>query len=275
MINYTENIEIEDELILEEIIRKKHEPVKEILKSSQEYIKEDYIYYKNNSKKLQELTPDSRITIQVGEALRDTYKGNPKSLQKVKMLIKKNLPEIVKAKCPYCMISAHSTFDHYLDKSSYPEYALLSLNLIPACAECNSLKRDFLLDKNKKRLFINFMYDELPEYPFLKYKIGYADGKPYLVDIYLEFRTMHPVNEIIENHFKNLHLYERLKDQFENTISTVIEEFKEYSLERTTVVTMLEKRIKVMERTKGLNYWEICILRAILENDAVLDAISN
>lgn len=274
MINYAEKIKIKDELILEEIINKKHEPGKRLLESCQEYIKEDYKHYKNNSKNLEKVNSDSRITIEIGEVLRDTYKSNPKSLQKVKKSIKENLPEIIKAKCPYCMISAHSTFDHYLDKADFPEYSLLSLNLIPACAECNSLKKDFFLDENKKRLFVNFMYDELPEYPFLKYKIGYAEGKPYLIDIYLEFKTMDPVNKIIENHFEKLHLYDRLKDQFENAISTLIEEFKEYSLKRDVVETMIEKRIRVMERTKGINYWEICILRAILEKDEILDDIS-
>lgn len=274
MINYTENTEIDDVVILEEIISKKHELGKRLLKSYEGYIKEDYIYYKNHSKNIEEINSDSRITSEVGETLRDTYKSNPKSLQRVKKSIKENLPEIVKAKCPYCMISAHSTFDHYLDKAGFPEYSLFSLNLIPACAECNSLKKDFLLDENKKRMFINFIYDELPAYPFLKYEIGYAEGKPYLIDIHLEFKTMDPINKIIENHFEKLHLYKRLENQFENTVSTVIGEFKEYSFERSTVETMIETRIRSMEKTKGINYWEICILRAILENNEILDDIS-
>lgn len=274
MINFRENTEINDDLVLKEIIEKKQEPGKSLLKSCEEHIKEDYIYYKNNSKKLEDINSDSRITLEVREELRDTYKSNPKSLQKVKKSIKENLPEIVKAKCPYCMISAHSTFDHYLDKADFPEYAMFSLNLVPACAECNSLKRDSLLDKNRKRLFINFMYDELPEYPFLKYEIGYKKGKPYLIDIYLEFQTMDPVNTIIENHFHRLRLFDRLKNQFETTISTIIDEFKEYEFEKDVIASMIEKNIRVIERKNGINYWETCILRAILENDDILEDIS-
>lgn len=39
----------------------------------------------------------------------------------------------------------------------------------------------------------------------------------------------------------------------EYTVSTVIGEFKEYSFERSTVETMIETRIRSMEKTKGIN----------------------
>ncbi|NMZ01384.1 HNH endonuclease [Pseudomonas proteolytica] len=44
--------------------------------------------------------------------------------------------------CPYCGIPGTMTLDHYLPKAlkAFPEYAVLSENLVPACGECQSAK---------------------------------------------------------------------------------------------------------------------------------------
>lgn len=40
--------------------------------------------------------------------------------------------------CPYCGgIGRPRTLDHYLPKAHYPQFAVLPLNLIPACRDCN------------------------------------------------------------------------------------------------------------------------------------------
>lgn len=273
MINYSVNDLINDNTVLQCIIKNKHEPGKQILKDCQLLVLDDYEKYKNNTSDLARISPDTRITERARDVLKKTYEDNPKALQLMKMDIKEGLPDFLKAKCPYCMISAHNTFDHYLDKADYPEYALFSLNLVPACSECNSYKNRFLLDKNGKRLFINFMFDELPDYPFLKYKVGFADGKPFLIDIYLEFKDRRPVNDIIQNHFETLKLYDRLEIQFESFVSTIIAEFKEYMLDKITVKRVLEQKIIAWEKTRGMNNWEVCILRGILENEDILDDV--
>ncbi|MBE5893668.1 MAG: hypothetical protein E7286_09895 [Lachnospiraceae bacterium] len=274
MINYSVNDLINDDTVLRCIIKNKHEPSKHILRDCELFILDDYEKYKNSTSDLGRISPDVRITLQARDVLKKTYEDNPKALQMIKKDIKESLPDILKAKCPYCMISAHNTFDHYLDKSDYPEYALFSLNLVPSCSECNSFKNAFLLDENGKRLFINFMFDELPDYPFLKFKLGFAEGKPFLIDINLEFRNCNPVNDVILNHFEKLKLYDRLDKQFESFVSTIIAEFKEYMLDKMTVKQMLEKKISAWEKTKGMNNWEVCILRGILENEDILDDIS-
>lgn len=40
-------------------------------------------------------------------------------------------------RCPYCGIGRVSTLDHFLPKASFPKYSVLSLNLVPACRDCN------------------------------------------------------------------------------------------------------------------------------------------
>jgi 5-methylcytosine-specific restriction endonuclease McrA len=50
------------------------------------------------------------------------------------------LPE--SGRCPLCFQRTVSTLDHHLPKSRFPALAVTPLNLIPACSECNRLKRN-------------------------------------------------------------------------------------------------------------------------------------
>lgn len=43
-------------------------------------------------------------------------------------------------KCPFCGLGQASTLDHYLPKSKHPLIAVLPINLIPACKDCNTDK---------------------------------------------------------------------------------------------------------------------------------------
>ena len=38
--------------------------------------------------------------------------------------------------CPYCLVSQSATLDHALPKAVFPEFAVLSKNLVPCCDEC-------------------------------------------------------------------------------------------------------------------------------------------
>lgn len=274
MLTYCFNNEIDDKAVLEEIIRRKHEPGKSQLKKCQGAVLADYELYQNEADNLQRITPDVRISKDSKDVLINTYESSPKALQESKKKIKDSLPAILKAKCPYCMISAHSTFDHYLDKSEYPEYSLLSKNLIPSCAECNTKKGIKICDDDGKRMFVHFAFDKLPQYPFLKYDIDVDDGKIVLKKIYLSFQENEPINAVIRNHYQKLKLFERLKNQFDVEISTIIAEFHEYGMDKKDTVTLLTKRMQASEKTKGINSWETCILRAIVANDDVLSFLS-
>lgn len=46
-------------------------------------------------------------------------------------------------RCPLCGQRLVSTLDHYLPRVSYPTLAVMPVNLIPACADCNKIKHHF------------------------------------------------------------------------------------------------------------------------------------
>jgi hypothetical protein len=43
-------------------------------------------------------------------------------------------------RCPLCGQRTVSTLDHHLPKTHYPVFAVLPVNLVPACADCNKVK---------------------------------------------------------------------------------------------------------------------------------------
>ena len=40
-------------------------------------------------------------------------------------------------KCPFCGFGHASTLDHYLPKAKFPQLAVITLNLVPSCKDCN------------------------------------------------------------------------------------------------------------------------------------------
>ena len=78
---------------------------------------------------------------------------------KIKAKITEIMPSAIKEKCPYCMLSEPGTFDHYIGKGEFPEFSILSKNLVPCCSKCNSKKGEKFLSENGKRIFISFYFD--------------------------------------------------------------------------------------------------------------------
>ncbi|WP_417438880.1 HNH endonuclease [Idiomarina sp.] len=56
----------------------------------------------------------------------------------------KILSKAPNGRCPLCALGYASTLDHYLPKSKYPIFSVTPLNLVPACKDCNTGKRDIV-----------------------------------------------------------------------------------------------------------------------------------
>jgi len=65
-------------------------------------------------------------------------------------------------KCSYCGILRHSLadLDHFMPRSKYPEFSILSWNLIYVCKECNQdYKKSSFLTTDGTRKFLHPYYD--------------------------------------------------------------------------------------------------------------------
>ncbi|CAN7448880.1 hypothetical protein LJR038_004881 [Acidovorax sp. LjRoot38] len=90
----------------------------------------------------------------LGEAtakkLRDRYKSGDELPRFIKYRL--NTLQGLTA-CPYCGLQKNITTDHYLPKQHFPQYAVFSLNLVPACTDCqmNGAKGEWFPGASKKK----------------------------------------------------------------------------------------------------------------------------
>lgn len=109
--------------------------------------------------------------IGVSSALRNLYPGSPghdqtKYIKNLRRKFKKDSYLL----CPYCGRPAFEVLDHYLPKSQYPEFSILSKNLVPSCGDCNDLKDD-IIPGGKDDFFIHPYYDKDLSNQLLKFEI--------------------------------------------------------------------------------------------------------
>jgi len=84
-----------------------------------------------------------RMTKQAASALNQLYDSKASCFSHVKAFRDRASDNL--GCCPYCGLPSNITLDHYLPKSigAFPEYSVLSLNLVPACTPCQTKKSNF------------------------------------------------------------------------------------------------------------------------------------
>ena len=63
-----------------------------------------------------------------------------------------------------------------MPKEKYPEFAVDTLNLIPAYSNCNEKKNEKIVDASGKKTIINFYIDQLPHSQYLFVDFTIIDG---------------------------------------------------------------------------------------------------
>lgn len=263
-----------DRVILRDIIQGKREPAKTNLLSVQDNIINDYLEYYKNRRSLERITADTSITADTAKILNDAYKSG-KVIDSVKAKITEIMPSAIKEKCPYCMLSEPGTFDHYVGKGNFPEYSILSKNLVPCCSKCNSKKGEKFLSESGKRIFISFYFDKLPKNSFLEVVLDIEGAVPYIKDMHTSSNTGTHVDEIIESHFTELELYERYMNPMSNKLSLLISRIEGTKQSRDDIVEVITNEIIALEKIYGSSYWECSLYRAVVSNEDILQYLEN
>ena len=172
-------------------------------------------------------------------------------------------------KCPYCTINRPNTLDHYFDKADYPEYSVFLPNLVPCCSECNTAKGTSVFDIYKKRKYIHFYFDKIPDYQFVFVEFSFESDKNIpKVNIRLVFQTNTPDTIRIQKHFSELQLFHKIKDSISDKLPTIIREISmlKQQSELTEIKYLLNTRYDSLKSTQGANYWETCLYKGILNS---------
>jgi 5-methylcytosine-specific restriction endonuclease McrA len=124
--------------------------------------------------------------------------------------------------CPICGASTPSTIEHVLPKTSYVQYVLTPINLVPMCLNCNHAKLDASIKSYETTPFHPY-FDDFCQLPGMSYKIVDDDFSPiaieYKDDESISFRKfkydmkLYKMDETIEGRANDTvrKIYERIK----------------------------------------------------------------
>lgn len=156
--------------------------------------------------------------------------------------------------------------DHYLPRESFPEYSILTLNLLPACRYCNNKKRT-RYKKNEEHLYFHPYFMKLPAEQFLTVDLTLDSTVALKFDV---DRTSHgEVFDILRRQFDDLSLGDRYRDE---AIDYMVEQLNAYhSYLNTSGTSALKSYLQVdansVAGARGRNHWRAVLLQALADND--------
>ena len=267
---------IDNDSLLDTIIANKKREKREALLPYTGKIKKRYNYYKEHYNDMESIHSWGTVWGPIKDELISCY-GNNVAFSAAKKELTAAMPTIIQNSCPYCMLNRPNTFDHYFDKSDYPEYAVFIPNLVLCCSECNTLKGTMMFDSAGQRKFVHFYHDAIPDYQFLFIRLRNTkkDIIPE-INVFLQFREDEKQKDILSAHFHNLELHRKYKDSINGKLSVIMNEILNNVGSRFSyddIQTLLENRFQAMVAHYGLNYWESCVYEGILNSPEFLNNV--
>lgn len=155
-------------------------------------------------------------------------------------------------KCPYCGLGQVATLDHYLPKSEFPIFSILPNNLIGCCRDCNTIKRNIVLNT------IHPYYDDFTKTQWLFAKVNWsALAMEFFVD------TKNINNDLdkkkIEGHFSVYKLAKRYAVEAASELSDLRIEFENKNLIKIDI----EQELCIKFKSKPINNWKTAMYQAL------------
>ena len=202
----------------------------------------------------------------ISKELRLCYSSETKKLEELRKAIRKAQPNGQLKYCPYCQTTLGETDDHYLPAVLFPEFAVHPLNLVPACAKCNSIKGDDWLDAAGLRQYLQLFIDTIPAVDFLRVELITCPG---VRGVGAQFELVQagmpgPIWQLVESHFRKLDLIARYEDQGSNEVGEMLESGRSHrEAGGIDVRRFFELEAGKAEDRYGRNHWRAKILRAL------------
>ncbi|PHK13588.1 hypothetical protein VF12_41300, partial [Nostoc linckia z15] len=235
-----------------------------------------YKEYLDNFNSLKLIKIADSIYINNHPSLLSCYKSEGKKLKELKKTIRDKQDKKIKGTCQYCGVLKPKTMDHYLPISLYPEFAVLAINLVPCCKDCNEKKKVYWKE-NGHRGIINFYIDNIPNEQFLYGEIQFVSGIPhaqYKVEN-LGGKIEYEFFKIVEKHYKRLELRELYKEESTTELGEIVRSVKNYA-DNPTVESIRKSLIKDasdLQQQYGINYWRAILRITVADSEETLNFI--
>jgi 5-methylcytosine-specific restriction endonuclease McrA len=258
------------------IVDAKHSPRKSRLIEIKPRIEEYYRKFVTDPSALTVLNA-AEFTADLKGDLCHCYTNSTRPLEQLKADIDEHLRKtcpIAAAMCQYCGLThAPSSFDHYVPKELFPEYATHSHNLVPSCERCNTLKGSAWLGAGNEREIISFYFDTLPKNRFLHADIQMAPGPTAQFRLSTESSDFDGLEAVIRAHFKKIRLLDRYKLAAPAEFSERIVELASVlrDLGQVAATNLLRKKAEQTTEANSPNYWKVALLHAMADSEAFID----
>ena len=178
--------------------------------------------------------------------------------------------------CPFCSeAGVPVTLDHFLPKSDYPEYSLLSKNLVPMCDACqgSDAKGTKVFNDDNKRLFLHPYFDDIEDVEILILEILPPYDNDVKYKLYVNESLDNALKELSIRHIDELNMQKRFKIYF----------ISQYIRLKKLTISMLKRGVRrddikgkiedFYEERKitGINYWDTVFYKSVLTNDSLLN----
>lgn len=276
---YQENSEgFYDKIIASKNISSKDPDYKIRLSANKKTISKQFeIYDDNFTKNKLEFLENHSFNDDESIDLIKLYSYRNKHIQKLKINVTTLQNNRIFNTCQNCTINEINTFDHFVNKSEFPEFSVHPKNLHPSCSVCNSYKGKNWRE-DSKILFLNLYLDNLPKEQYLFVDINIED------DVISPHFYINNSNKIsadlflkIYNHYEKLHLCKRFQDNSDTVITSLENTLKTYS-NKLSLSDLTDLVIETSNRnieTYGSNYWKSILEIELIKNKEFLNLIFN
>lgn len=176
------------------------------------------------------------------------------------------------ARCPMCGFGEVSTLDHHLPRTAFPEFAILALNLVPACGRCNQLKGTHVgLEPGLQ--FLHPFFDSLAVVPVLGCKFSVLAGSALIeFRIRRTYRVAEDVLSRVRFQFSRLRLADRFRAEALAEIGERRTTFLQYATAKGPVGLRdyLRTESRGYVAAHGPNHWKSALYRSLARNNAFL-----
>ncbi|MBS1659497.1 MAG: hypothetical protein JST68_00460 [Bacteroidetes bacterium] len=252
------------------VSRKQDEALRQILTNIRPSVEEAFNNYSVNSlvNSLETLAPNAECYAQRNSFL-ELYSYGSKMISEFKNVIQNLQSLSIRYICQYCTLTQHTSFDHILPGSVFPEFVVHPWNLFPSCEHCNG-KKSIAWVNGGMRQTLNLYLDILPEEQYLFVNIIPDPTAGLDFEYYLQ-NANHIDNNmfnLIASHYVRLDLLNRLKKESIGIFTEIITSVRAnlISMSLPDALATLAISAEDFKRTRGDNYWKAVLLDTLSTN---------
>ena len=210
------------------------------------------------------------VSSATAEALRYYYKEPLKCISIINTIRSVNANSL----CPMCGSMHSGTLDHVLPKESYPEFAIFTKNLVPAC-KCNVFKSTTIANAAGHRMlhpyFDNVLSQRLIRAEFTKL------GRTPMIGVRIIIDPLSPDYNNVKYHLNNVVIkndiqgyLSQLWESFYLQPETVVRGLNKSLITYEDVLSLLTRDLLLLDKKhKGKNNWNSVFVAGLIHPDVI------